>query len=67
MVWVCSSDHRGGAGRVGAPSGRFGTGRGNHPEVRDGSGDPWGGPGRVGGPFWKSVTGRETQPEVRDR
>ena len=44
----------------------FGTGRGIHPKVWDGSKDSQGGPGQVGGPTLKSETGWWTLVEVRD-
>ena len=49
------------------PSERSGMGRGNLPEVRDGSGDTRGGPGQVGGTSLTSGTGRGNLPEVLDR
>ena len=59
-------NHWGGPGRVGEPSGRFGTGRRTLGEVWDGSEHPLGGPGRVVGPLGRSGTGRRTLGVVRN-
>ena len=59
-------DPRGGTGRVGQPSRRFGTGRGTLEEVRNELGYPKRGPGQVGGPSERSRMGRGTLVEVWD-
>ena len=68
-------DPRVNPGRVGGPSGSYGTGRWTlrdfreirwaQPKVRDGSEDRLKVPGRVGRSFGWSGTGRQVLPKVR--
>ena len=55
-VWDGSGDNRGGPGRVGGPSWRLGTGRGNPPK----------GSGQLIGPSKKYRTGRGIIGEARN-